>query len=169
MLLACALSINVWLLSAVLARFFLPCLSVEWSVLLSVLSASLLVSMCVHMYTWRCWKYLWHRPRRLRSFHRDRDPPKCHCVLLLWLWLMAGSATLATCMCAAGRWPWSLLGFIPAVFYTAANAGRSSSEDSSPESSSVNADSSRATAGSDCDDVRSSTSSVGDSVRGAVN
>ena len=179
MLLSFFLSMNLCLLSIILVKVSLVCFTVPWSVLLTLFAVSLLSSLLVHMYSWRCWKYLRHKPQRLRSFKSEASEhvPQCMYVVFGWLWLMAGSGVGITYMCDTEYWPWSTLGFLPAVTYTASwsmivrssgSSGSSGSSETASVSSEDEPESSNVNTSVESGDLVAPISS-GDSARGAVN
>lgn len=176
MLLAFFLTMNLWLLSIIIVKLSLTCFTVPWSVLLTLFAMTLLSSLVAHMYSWRCWKYLRHRPQRLRSFRSKVAVygPERRYIVWGWLWLMAGSSVGITYMCHPPYWPWSTLGVLPAVIYTAACSraeaaeGSSGSSDTASVSSEDEPESSEASnVNGDCADLEDAGSS-GESARGAV-
>lgn len=172
------LTINAWLLCVMIIKSVLLCFNVPWSVILTLFSVSLIVSIVVHMQSWKCWKYLRHSRQRLHSFHEEESthiqvPP----ILMGWLWLMSGTAVGTTYMCIPDYWIWSFFSFIPAVIYTAGLAKVSSCTCSDSSSSSASSSSSESSDASNVNTLELDTGSVfvedsrssGDSQRGAVN
>lgn len=142
MILSVSVSINVWLLTVVVARFFLPCLRpIAWSLLLTLFITSLLTTVAIHMYYWKCWRYLRHDPQRLRSFTAETSKRNV-CGVVLFIWLEATTFVLLTWLCWQELNPLVFLVIVPAAFgtYTASICPftPSESDPSEPESSSVN-------------------------------
>lgn len=143
MLLEICISINVWLCGVVVTRFFLPCLEVlTWSLVLTLFSMSLILTMCIHMYNWKCWRYLRHGPRRLRSFATPARYNDKKIGIILFLWLATTTFVCLSWICWEIFYPLVLLVFIPVVIvtYTAFMCSSfPSCEEESSESSKVNA------------------------------
>jgi len=142
MFLSVLVSVNVWLLSVVVARFVVPCLSpIPWSMLLTLFVVSLLVTMTVHMYHWKCWRYIRHGPQRLRSF-TDETSNRNVCVGVIFLiWLEATTFVLLSWLCCQELNPLVFLVVVPAALcsYTASICPFVSSDSDSLElSSNVN-------------------------------
>lgn len=148
MILSVSVSINVWLLTVVVARFFLPCLRpIAWSLLLTLFIASLLTTVAIHMYYWKCWRYLRHDPQRLRSFTAETSKRNVRVGVVLFIWLEATTFVLLTWLCWQELNPLVFLVIVPAAFgtYTASICPFTSSEPvpsepvpSEPLSSNVN-------------------------------
>ena len=130
MFLSISVSINVWLLTVMVVRFFLVCLSpIAWSLLLPLFVASLCMTVVIHMYHWKCWWYIRHDPLRLRSFPVVRTGNTTVGVILL-LWLEAVTFVLSSWLCCHELNPLVFLVIIPAACgtYTASTCSFELSE-----------------------------------------
>lgn len=156
MLLSICISINAWLLVVIVSRFWIPCLEdLTWSLLLTLFSTSLLSTMFVHIYHWKCWKYLLVNHHCLRSLIGTNQKNIRYCVsFTLFLWLVSSTFVVGSWFCWKQLYPLVFLIFVPTVIYTAfccsscsSSCGRPSScwcssfccSSSELESSSVNA------------------------------
>lgn len=141
MFLAISVSINVWLLTVLVARFFLTCLSsIAWSLLLTLFVASLCMTVLIHMYHWKCWRYIRHAPQRLRSFPSEQTRNTTAGVVL-FLWLEAVTFVLLSWLCSHELNPLVFLVIVPAVVGTYTGCSFETSEPQSLEpSSKVNAE-----------------------------
>ena len=142
MFLSISISINVWLLSVVVVRFFVDCLSpLSWSMLLTLFLVSLLMTVAIHMYYWKCWRYLRHGPQRLRSFGPQRlrsfttVSPNKHIKIgvILFVWLETITFVVISWFCWQAAGALVLLSIIPAVIFTY-TASACSSDSEPPES-----------------------------------
>lgn len=119
MFLSLLVSINVWLLSVVVARFFVPCLSpIPWSLLLTLFVASLLATMSIHVYHWKCWRYIRHGPQRLRSFTDETSNRNVRVGVILFIWLEATTFVVLSWLCWQELNPLVFLVVVPATFCT---------------------------------------------------
>jgi hypothetical protein len=150
MFLSISVSINVWLLTVIVARFVVSCLSaVAWSMLLTFFVISMLITMVIHMYHWKCWRYIRHDPQRLRSLTVERSTNSVRVGVILFIWLEAATFVLSTWFCWQELKAVVFLVIVPAAFvtyvvafgsYTASTCSFSSSEPESLElASNVNA------------------------------
>ena len=163
MILSVSVSINVLLLTVVVARFFLSCLRpIAWSLLLTLFIASLLTTVAIHMYYWKCWRYLRHDPQRLRSFTAGTSKMNVRGGVVLFIWLEASTFVLLTWLCWQELNPLVFLVILPAAFgtYTASICPFVPSE---PESLSSNVNTPPTSSGASLS-VASSTSSTSSSV-----
>jgi len=140
MFLSVLVSINLWLSSVVVARFFVPCLSpIPWSLLLTLFVVSLLATMSIHVYHWKCWRYIRHGPQRLRS-STDETSNRNVCVgVILFIWLEATTFVVFTWLCWQELNPLVFLVVVPVVLctYTASDCPFVTSESDSLELSSI--------------------------------
>ena len=148
MFLSISISINVWLLSVVVVRFFVDCLSpLSWSMLLTLFVVSLLMTVAIHMYYWKCWRYLRHGPQRLRSFTTVSSNKHIKIGVILFVWLETITFIIISWFCWQAAGALVLLSIIPAVIFTYTASACSSDgkwseppESLEPPSSKVNAD-----------------------------
>ena len=62
------IAMDLWLITLLPVRLFWPCWAfIPWSLWGTWVCIAVGVTIVGHVYQWRCWKYLWHRPQRLRS------------------------------------------------------------------------------------------------------
>ena len=163
MFLSISISINVWLLTIVVARFFLNCLfPLTWSMLLTLFVVSLLMTVAIHIYNWKCWRYLRHGPQRLRSFTTETPRKHIKIGIILFIWLETITFIVISWFCWREAGALVFLSIIPAIImtYTAStcsSADKWSEPDESlePPSSNVNTDASL-----EVSDTFSETSSV---------
>lgn len=119
MILSVLVSINVWLLSVVVARFFVPCLSpIPWSLLLTLFVVSLLATMSIHVYHWKCWRYIRHGPQRLRSFTDETSNRNVRVGVILFIWLEATTFVVLSWLCWQKLNPLVFLVVVPATLCT---------------------------------------------------
>lgn len=160
MILSVSVSINVWLLTVVVARFCWTCLSaIAWSMLLTLFIASLLTTVAIHMYYWKCWRYLRHDPQRLRSKRVASSKRNVRGGVVLFIWLEATTFVLLTWLCWQELNPLVFLVIIPAAFgtYTASICPFTASES---ESLSSNVNTSPTLSGASLSVASSTSSSV---------
>lgn len=161
MFLSFTIALNLSLVTVILARCFAPCDVIAWSPLLTLFSVSLLLSIGVHMYRWKCWKYLRHRPTRLKSFHMTEPDVKRSDVCLMFLWLEAPVFVALVRVCGWFPWYWGLFAVLPACIYTASCAfTRSSSESFGSDDSDSESSLSSSVNGEDLASGKSSVSSL---------
>ena len=136
------ISVNVWCILCLMLRLFIPCLNnIKWNIIIPLFILSLLCTLLVHIYSWKCWKYLRHSPHVLRSEDgrtSDVFSPKLICFGIVWLTNI--TAVLLSVYCDWFPWKFSLLSLVFTLPYTGWVCVSSSSDPESLGSSNVNAD-----------------------------
>jgi len=116
------LSISIWMATLLILHLILPCLNfLPWKILTIAFIVSLSLSVVLHMYQWKCWKFI------LSGRPKQQTVDFTQIVLFVgWLYVISGSALSVHCHC----FPWALFTIIPMVIYTASVLLSSSDEPS---------------------------------------
>lgn len=108
------IAIDLWLVALLPVRLFWPCWSfVPWTLWGTCMCFSLGITIMIHVYQWQCWKYLRHRPQRLRSLSdlseddHVRTSPKSH-IFGWWFFFVCVSYIVGAILrseCNISWWP----------------------------------------------------------------
>ena len=145
------LSISIWVATLLILHLFLPCLNfLPWEILTIAFLVSLSLSVVLHMYQWKCWKFIWSGKPKEKTV----DFPQI--VLFVgWLYVISGSVLSIHCQC----FPWALFTIVPMAIYTLSFLSSSSDEPSNVNAPSLLESKITSSFGSSSDSTVSSMSS----------
>lgn len=122
----------------VCARLWWPCAEpFAWTLLISIFIVCICFTLFLHMYTWKCWTYIWKHRRRLQSLPgpQRRAPFITMSVVVIFQWSLFYWFVTMVSFCNLPWWP-SVVVFITytGIAVSVGSYSRSSSEPSSPDS-----------------------------------
>lgn len=145
MLFDIVIAIDLWLVTLLPVRLFWPCWSfVPWALWGICMCSSVGITILIHVWQWKCWKYLWHRPQRLRSLsdlsEDDQMPSPTSHIFDWWFFFVCVSYTVGAILrpqCNISWWPGvAALGML--MIHTSARCMSKGISSSDPLSSNVN-------------------------------
>lgn len=121
MLLYISISISIALLGIVIIHNFINCMQIiPWSLLLTLVAVFFIISMIIHAANWKCWHFLWWKPRRLQSFTAPPYKRRLDTIpqIVLYLWTIFAWISYFELKCFK-EWWWIAIFNISLLIYTA--------------------------------------------------